>query len=369
MTQLKRRLSLLLCMLLVFTSTYIAIPEEAQAGTYNFFSDIGAEADNIYVYKGASNFFVGDYFLGYSQKFNDNGGYTLSGHYLTYYDNATYTSSDKSVATVNKTTGEVKIKKAGTTTITVKWQGIKDSFKLNVLSKTNFFKEVNKRQFSDYKKIASDYDKAAKAFLKASGTSPKITSKNRYKILTAYANYASAYESAYLGCYEPDSSTGNYKSNYYIFSPTAGRANMICHELNRYAAPNNPFTTWSSKCFNVKSISGKGSSKTISLVLKDKVTATQIFGANYAYSWDTEIKESSTYTFPIVVQCKSNGYKYRAIATIKKGSSKMTIKLTTGKLVKGKTYKLLAISSTGNYPTYMGDWLDDGTNKNTFRAK
>ena len=161
-------------------------------------------------------------------------------------------------------------------------------------------------------------------------------------------------------------STG-YSYAYYLTSPSTLRVQAIREDIENYSTQYNPFSTLSSKAFSVKSISGK--SKTITLTLKSKVTDTQIYGANFVYSDDTDVRRSSTYSFPIVVQRLSNGYKYHATATIKSGSAKMTIKLTNGKLVKGQKYKLLAQTETRMTYNTLGNWLNDGTNKNTFTAK
>ena len=127
MTQLKKRLSLLLCMLLVFTSAFIAVPEETQAATTYQFNHIGAYGNDIYVYKGADNLYAGDYiFAGRTT----NGIYKEYG-YLSRLDGVSYKSSETSVASISSKTGKITTKKNGTTTITATYKKQKVSFKMN----------------------------------------------------------------------------------------------------------------------------------------------------------------------------------------------------------------------------------------------
>ena len=211
-------------------------------------------------------------------------------------------------------------------------------------------------------------EKNAQKFLKAVGSNPKLTTKNRYNLLNCIKDYSNSYGYSQTGetVQNPDG-TSSYKSAYVVYSTSAGHANVLYSKLTNTLNDNNPFSTRSAKCFKISSIKGSSKSKTITINLKKPVTADDIFGANYAFSWDTEVEESSTYTFPIVVQRKSNGKKYYGEATIKKGKKTMTIALKNHKLVKGETYKLLSRTGTSS-GSWIGSWLDDGFNKNTFKV-
>lgn len=234
----------------------------------------------------------------------------------------------------------------------MKYKGATAKFKLKVVSKKDLKKALSG---TSYEKELSDIEESAKIYLKSVGNVSKITTSNRYKVLTAYASYDYRYYSGYYSTYDYNSQ----KYTYYVYSPEAAHVYAINRALERYASERNPFTTGDSKLFKVKAISGKANTNKISATLASKVTEDQIFGANYQFSFDSKIEKSSTYRFPIKVQDTKTKYKYYAIATIKKGSDKMTIEIQNAKLKKGTTYKL--ISYVGGY------WLL--ASKNTFKVK
>jgi len=360
MNYIKQRISIFLCMLMVFTTAFAAIPVETQAATTTYtFYDLGASYSNaeVLVYKGVENLYIGDYITAYSLTGN-------KGKYLGYLSNVkkvTYTSSNKSVATIHKSTGLVTTKKAGTTTITVKLGSTTKKIDLTVKSVKDYF---NTYAFTEESVHATDL--AAKAFLKEVGQKPTIKANNRYKILSAYLSYDDIGPGYYTdGDWDAD---GRYKTLYYITSPTAGRAYVVRSMIEGYIYDYTPFTTTSAKCFQVKSIAGKGGKNTIDLTLKKKVTDDQIFGAQTKFSWDSDVKKVTTCEFPMMVQDTSTGHKYYAIATIKKNSNKMTIELMNTKLVKGRTYKLVSRIPGERYD--YGDWVSEFSgNPYTFKAK
>ena len=86
------------------------------------------------------------------------------------------------------------------------------------------------------------------------------------------------------------------------------------------------------------------------------MTADQIYGLQYSESWSTEIAETTKVEFPIYVQDMSTGHRYYAVATVKKGSDKMTIKTKNLTLKKGRQYRLREVG-TVYYDPYK-NWLD-----------
>lgn len=375
MTQIKRKLSILLCFIMAFTTVLAIAPAEVHATTdddYRYYLSGPAtyeQTKEIVVYNGAANLYAGD-FIEVDRIHNS----TLDGGYLGYLSllkGATYKSSKSSIATINKTTGKIKTKKAGTTIITVKYKGKTVKFNLTVLSKTKFFKKLTAHDSSYTKKAATAYDKKANAFLRKTGKTPTINKSTRYELLSAYKSYSPC--EGYLIISTSDSNTVASRSYYYYSTPSA-HAFAICSKIGNYSYSLNPFNVddpeWEN-FFEIKSISGKNNK--ITITLKKKVTADMIYGANYAFSWNAKLKESDKYSFPIVVQDTSNNRKYYAVATVTKGSNKMVIKLKKHKLVKGQTYKLLARSSTSKNFTVLGDWLDNeyciNQNKSKFTAK
>ena len=176
-----------------------------------------------------------------------------------------------------------------------------------------------------------------------------ITAKNRYKL-------ASISKATDEFVYDTAMGTGfEYKDQSWIYGvadATYVHACVLNQKLMKYAANLNPLSTTSAKTFNIQKLSGKGS--TVTATLKSKVTADQIYGLQYSKNWSTEVKETAKVDFPIYVQDVSTGHRYYAVATVKKGSDKMTIKLKNLTLKKGKPYRLKE-----DYYTYESEknWL------------
>lgn len=347
MNIIKRRISIFLCMLLAFSTIFMAAPQKAQAAATVWLYGPGASTDTkeIQVYKGSKNLYAGDFVQ--ARNISDNTYYGL----LSMSSGVTYKSSKPSVATINSTTGLITTKKTGTTVITVKFKGSTAKFNLKVVSKTKL-----KEQISNYTQaILPDIEECAEAFFTTTGKVSKVTNSNRYKIMTAYKSYDYKYERGYATSYASDECT------YYVYSPDAAHAYAVGSAYLDYAVDRSPFATTSAKCFQVGSISGKANTQKITITLKNKVTADQIFGGKNFLSWDTELKATKEYSFPIKVQNTKTKYRYYAIATVKQGSNTMTIETKNLKLVKGTKYKLIS---------YDGEsWLDGTINKNTFTAK
>lgn len=340
MSYLKRRLAVFLSVLVAFTTIFFVVPqEEVQAATAWIYMP-GGYASEVRVEKGAKDVYIGDYLTAYCEQ--DYTNYGL----LSNNSGVKYSSSKKSVAAVDSSTGKLTAKKTGTTTISAKFKGRTYKFKLRVVSSLKSVRESDDTY--------SEKDAAAKAFVKQYGSS-KITTKNRYDKVKAYADYAG---SGYAGGDGLKVIYESGKAAKCIYMPNEGRAVRLVEQLRNYNKTRNPFSTISSKCFKVKSISGSG--KTITINLKKAVSAEQMFGANVAavrYGQDNNIDAKKVIAEMYV---RDSNYKYYpATMTIEKGSKKLTIKLKDSKLKKGKKYYL-------DY-NGLGDWLYK--QKNSFTAK
>ncbi len=162
-------------------------------------------------------------------------------------------------------------------------------------------------------------------------------------------------EDLYIGDYVSASKTGKTYA-YYGYLSTSGYSSLSSAAISVA----NPLSTRSSKMFKINSVTGKGTTATITL--KSKVTADQLFGlaCTTRKDYKSTIKKGNTCQFKI--KLKGNGKTISATATAKVGSNKITIK--TKKLTKGKTYVL--------QDCYYGGWLDSqkgGNKKISFKAK
>lgn len=334
MNYLKKRLAVFLCMLVAFTAIFAAAPQEhVQAATTVSLTWRYGSSNGVQVAKGASNFYIGDYVSAYSY------GTTYQSYgYLSMNKGVTYTSSDSSVLTVNKTTGKATAKKTGTATVTVKFKSVTTSMKFQVVSKVNY----TSTNFATSKKVAT-------TFVKAYGTG--ITTKNRYSVLSAYNAYNTiGGGSGVTYIYQ------NNTSQPAIYDTTIGHAYALASAVESYGEEKSPFTTYQGKYFAIKSVTG--TKKTVTVTLTSNVTADQIFGIQYAASWDTKVASAKKVSFPIYVVASADGHRYYAEATATQGSNKLTIQTRNLTLKKGTTYSLYCPN---------GAWLK---NVNTnFKAK
>lgn len=368
MTKLIRKLSLLLCCLIAFTTIFTTTPAKAQTTTedkleiYSYI-DFGVEGNLTVTYIGTPAFYIGDYLYTNYQDIVLEDSHYEDLDYVSNLKGVTYKSSNPKIASIDKN-GKITAKKAGTTTITVTYEGVSISGDLRIVSKSNFYKELNKvKPNTNYKKNATSLDKKANSFLKKTGENPKLTKSNRYELVTVanHSEFSVKHEYASFG--------NNIRyTKHYLYSTANTHAFVARKRILSDAEKYNPFSTYSKNYFKVKSINGSG--KNITITLKNKVSTDMIFGANCVFSWDSELKESKTYTFPIVVQNTTTNSKHYAIATVKKGDSKITVKLQNHKLRKGTTYKLLALTNNSSYNLAqhdtLGNWLYD--QKNTFKS-
>lgn len=360
MNHFKRGLLILLTLVLTFTTVFVTTPVEASAKNTSQYllCTMGTRysyTEKIVVYKDATNLYAGDFIYVYKCKGATD---TYISRLSSIKSGASYKSSDTKVVKINSKTGKMSAKKAGTAIITVKYKGAKTSFRIVVLNKSKFFKELTTLKAEYTKDYANTCSKEAKVFLNEVGKNTTIDTTNRYKLLSATKRHH--VDSGYTSTTLEDDPEADI---YYVYSPTATHAYTVYNNITVYGYRRNPFDDLSEKHFRIKSIKGKGN--IITITLKDKVTLNMIYGANYKYSWDSEVKESNTYSFPIVIQNTTTKHMYSGVGTINRGSTKMTIALNTHTLVKGDTYQLLSRTNTTSYYSTLGTWLDK---KDTFKA-
>lgn len=333
----KRRLAVFLAMVIAFTTVFIAIPQEsAQAATKpTLYWSWGSSASEVRIAKGAKDLYVGDYVTAY--------GNSKYYGYLSMNSGVTYTSSKPAVASVGKKTGKLTAKKTGVTTITVKFKGKTIKQKVRVVSSL----KSERSQFTNLSK----QETAAQNFIKAYGDG-KITTKNRYTILSKLGKFLEYGWNSGIAF--------NYSDGKYIcaiYSPICGRMMAVRAEFAEYAETKTPFATGGSKAFKVKSISATG--KKVTITLKSKVDAEQMFGVAYQKTLSDGMYagKKDTYTNLRFSVYDSNYNYISGVAVVKKGSDKIVITLDK-KLTKGKKYTV----SCG-----VGAWLWDG--KRTVTAK
>lgn len=341
MSYLKRRISMFLSVLVVFTTMFCALPQEkVQAASKTTYLNWDmASVEGLIVQKGVDNFYIGDY-----ASAGVYGVYSYTYYpYVSLVKSVTYSSSNTKVATVNSK-GKVTAKAAGTTTLKIKYKGKTISTKLQV--------ESSLASYNSTVENLSRIKTETTSFIKTYGSG--ITTKNRYTILSAYNRMK---DLGYFNASTDRSTVIGGKTYTVICAPSSQHARALASAVNNYGSEKNPFGTKQSKEFNVSSISGK--SKTITVNLSKAVTADQIFGVQYANGWDTLVAEKKTVKFPIYIEDVKTNHSYYAIASVTKGSKKMKITTTNLTLKKGKSYKL----ETGT----SRSWLLHG--KITFKAK
>lgn len=356
MSDFKRRIAIFLCMVMTLTTVFCMTPQqEVQAASnqmkfnwrigtsWNYDQSTGKSTEikcQAAVVTGQENLYIGDY-VSASQT-----GKTYAYYgYLSTQSGVTYASSNSNVIAVDQY-GKLTVKKAGTATITLKFKGKSTKIKL---------KAVDGEVPSGYSSPSSAAISDAKKLIKTYGTG--ITAKNRYELV----NQAAKINKKSSGTFYMGISTVTLNGVQYIESPICAHGSAIMSAVSEYSySVANPLSTRSSKMFKINSVTGKGTTATITL--KSKVTADQLFGlaCTTRKDYKSTIKKGNTCQFKI--KLKENGKTLSATATAKVGSNKITIK--TKKLTKGKTYVL--------QDCYYGGWLDSkkGGNKNiSFKAK
>lgn len=352
MSDWKRRIAVFLCMVMTLTTVFCMTPQqEVQAAsnqmkftwsigtTWNYDQSTGKYSESkcpAAVVIGQEDLYIGDYVYAVQT----GKAYKYYG-YLSTQSGVTYASSNRNVITVDQY-GKLTIKKAGTSTITLKFKGKSTKIKLTAVDG-----EVPSSGMENASAVRD-----AQKLVKIYGTG--ITAKNRYELVNQVAKINR--QSYFMG-----TSKINQNGMQYISNPICAHASAIKSAVNEYSySVANPLSTRSSKMFKINSISGQGTKATITL--KSKVTADQLFGlACYTRKdYKSTIKKGNTCQFKI--KLKGNGKTLNATVTAKVGSNKLTIK--TKKLTKGKTYVL--------QDCYYGGWLDPkegGNKKISFKAK
>lgn len=349
---------LLLCVIITFSCVCIITPQEVTAATAAKFTGIASTelTKEVNVCMDEEYFYAGDYIIVWDKAEN----YDI----LSNCSNVTYKSSNPSVAKINSNSGKMNLKKEGTTTITAKYKGKTAKYSLRVIDKKEMKKVVDEHKYKDDGIEAATVEEYVLPFIEKVGENPTIKKSNRYNLLAAYKSYEykdyyfigiEGYDLGVMTKYDESSK----KNIDYVYLPEAARARAICNKFEKYAMKYQPLRPDTKHSFKIKKISGKANSKKITIKLKSKVTEDQLFGANYQFSWDTDVKKTKTYILPIMVQEKKNDYKYYAHATIKQGSDTITIDTRNLKLKKGVIYKLLDKEAT---------WFHYDENKDTFKV-
>lgn len=315
--------------------SYLGVDKESGSGVVYKSTEDGA----ITVEAGASYFYIGDYVY-------ETAGFQK----LSNRSGVTYTSQNKAVATVSKTTGAVKVKKAGEAVLNIRYKG---------KTTTCTLKAVAKGKLGSSNRGYSTLQKRAQAAAKAYGTG--LNSRNCYEVNNQLVQLENALPT--------DKKTVNSKGFLYakgvlsnkLIVSALGRYEVMQQAMHVFAEKVNPIGTRADAAFAIKSVSGKG--KQITIRLKKNVTASQIFGIKKNAGWDSELNQTATAQFPIYVKDRAKGYQYYATATATKGSSQITVQLYTKNLTKNHSYRLIG-AKTGSGKMAYG-W----TLGKTFQAK
>lgn len=137
-TNLKQRICVFLCLLLVLPGILAALPKARltvqAAGTVsvNWSNNMGAFSGTAVEFrmgKNTTGFYMGDYLNGYVSSEN---GYKIS--VLSLNSGVTYKSNNTSVVTINKSTGLVTPKKNGTAKVTITFKRASKDCTIQVVS-------------------------------------------------------------------------------------------------------------------------------------------------------------------------------------------------------------------------------------------
>ncbi|MBQ8528035.1 MAG: hypothetical protein IJ429_06130 [Lachnospiraceae bacterium] len=312
----KIRLAVFLCIMMVFPSIVSVLPMTAQevsaasnVSVYWTYQFTLTAMETIQIEKG-EKFNIGDYAYYYDGTVSKT---------VSQVSKASYSSSKKSVLSVDSK-GNVKAKKTGKATITIKCKGIK-------IKKT--FQVVKAGTFKDTKVVTNVRKKAEK--LKKNMPS-KITVSNGYKYLkmeNEFSDYVAKNSTKInqAGFLCEKQSFGNYTS-YPITNklavPQAGRFLALNQLLYSYADKNSPTSTRSSKQLKISSVSA--TTKSITIKTKQKITDAHILAENINSSFlNTTPSKKSAKAYVYIYDKKADQW-YTGTATLKKGSKTITVK-------------------------------------------
>ena len=366
MKMIKKRIAVFLCMLMAITTVAAYVPaaqETAQAasdwnyslwGSYGFtsyYTKLSELPDRLVVAKGTKDFYVRDILSGYKYNSVTYESVDYTGAELK---DVKYESKNPDIVSIDKKTGKINAKKKGTALIKVTWHGIKmyGAIKVVGASTMDSYKKENKDLISASKKLIKIYD-------------GKVTSKNALELFKKKREMdEKGYYSYVASEYFYDESTYYSHSEYYIYSTDAFKVTVISNQIYSYFNNINPFSTKSSNCFKISSISGKG--KDVTATLSKAVTDSQMTGAQYSYSWsDSSVLGKKSLTFDIYIRDTKTNDIISAKATIKTGSKDIKIK-SDKSLTKGRKYELIQYEWYDEYYEAQ-NWIHTG--KSTFTAK
>ncbi|MBO5372583.1 MAG: Ig-like domain-containing protein [Lachnospiraceae bacterium] len=346
MRNVKKRIAVFLSIMLIFPAIMNILPvattEVSAASNVWMYWKCAYGYKTIEVEQG-EKFYIGDYVNVSTPKI-----YTVAS-----LVNASYSSSKKSVATVDKN-GLLEAVSTGTTKITVKYKGKKLTTKLKVVKDGKF---GNEEMIADVKGQLALLEQAIPK---------KVTLENGFECLQMIEGYKKyidekEYYLEYNGILEErekisGSNWYTYKAKNKLAVPQAGRYYYLEALLGKYSGKNSPVATRSSKVLKVKSVSAKPSMVTIKL--KKKVDASQILAARIIYDNDwlkmynnmPELTGDTKAYISVGLYSTNGGASYFGIAELTKGSkvaklypmkySSKKYKYVKAKLKKGATYNV-----------------------------
>ncbi len=341
---LKQKLTVGISVLVILTMILSVLPitsTEVQAASsqMNWYD---GDAETSMIVEAGSKFYIGDFVM------------VLSGNSSATASmvKASYKSARTKVASVNSK-GNVSAKKAGTTDITVKYQGNTILCHLTVEKKGSFGKD---EAITKMRAAAKTLAKKMPSKLNASRGFSLINNKNAY--LNAYRSYSIrqlSYEGFLYTNERPAGDLVDYGRSEKLAVPEAGRYLTAEAMLRQFMKKNDPTSKQSSKTMSIAS--ARASTKSITIKLKKKLTADQILAAQLAYPGENSTIGSKTRAnITMTIYDVTAGKYYKGQLTLKKGRNQLTVKpviYTYGKydavkLIKGHVYMLESTMSWAN---------------------
>lgn len=321
----KKRFAIFMSMVLVLPAIVAMLPTntlltEAASNVwmnpyYAFLQD-----NNKYVVQveEGQEFYFGDYIIidEYSKKYESGTASVFSG--------VKYSTSKKSVATINSKTGLLKAKKSGTANITVKYKNAKTSCQVKVVKKGTFgsSSEINK---------AKSLENSIKSKIPK-----KITASNVYENLKALAKYTDyrnentdfAQKISNIGLLLEESETSSgykyTKNTNKLVAPNLGRYQTLAYLLNRYGYDNSITSTRASLKLKIKSVTAKASNSTVTFTFNKKLDKNNILAIN-AYNasiYSCNASAKTAYDYITVTDKKDSMSYYTGSGTFKVNSNK-----------------------------------------------
>lgn len=364
MKMIQKRIAVFLCMVMTFMTVAAYMPmaqEKAEAasdwnyslwGNYGFssyYTKLSEMSDALVVAKVTKDFYVRDILSGYKTNSVTYESVAYSGAELK---DAKYESKNTDIVSIDKKTGKINAKKKGTALIKITWHGQKvfGAIKVVDASVMKKYQKENKDLIAASKKLIKIYD-------------GKVTSKNALELFKQKKEMDEKGYYQYVASeffYDNDM----YRNEYHMYSMDAFKANLISNQIYSYFDNINSFSTRSSNCFKISSISGKG--KAITATLSKAVTESQMLGAQYQYSWsDSSVMGKKSLDFDIYIRDTKTNDVISAKATIKTGSKDINIKCNSS-LKAGRKYELIQFEWYDEYYENQ-NWIHQGVS--TFTAK